>query len=58
MLTGKPRVWYGFQNQALFPANDVIFLAIPCLSKDCENSETWSRCQLSARQRLVLYCSL
>ena len=35
---------------ALVLANDVIFLAIPRLSKDCVNSETWSRSQLSASQ--------
>ena len=46
----KPGVWYGFPKPALVPANDVIFLATPCLSKDCVNSETWSRSRLSASQ--------
>ena len=49
---GKPGVWYGFYKPALVLANDVIFLATPRLSKDCVNSETWSRSQLSASQRM------
>ena len=44
---------YGrFHKPALVLANDVIFLATPRLSKDCVNSETWSRSQLSASQRM------
>ena len=46
----KPGVWYGFHKPALVPANDVILMATPCLSKDCVNSETWSRSRLSASQ--------
>ena len=52
MLSRKPGVWYGFQKPALVLANDVIFLATPCLSKDSSNLETWSRSLLSASQRL------